>query len=201
MKLLIGLFALVGFSQAWAVPCSDTNSGVFLDAAHTQSASADCVDSTANNDPFPSVLNAFGMTYDALSKQNTDSGNGDTAFTEIVDIDLVVTPLNNAPSGTWSFTNVAQYSEYVIVLKDGEAIKDTDIKWSAYLLDSNLFGANDTTWSGTWVFGGDPLKGLSHLSVYGKLAENVPTPAILGVMGIGLMGMVFSTGLRRRKIS
>jgi hypothetical protein len=28
-----------------------------------------------------------------------------------------------------------------------------------------------------------------------------PAPAILGVMGIGLMGMVFSTGLRRRKIS
>jgi hypothetical protein len=52
--------------------------------------------------------------------------------------------------------------------------------------------------TGSWEFVLCPTcngGGLSHMVTY-NLA-----PAILGVMGIGLMGMVFSSGLRRRKIS
>ena len=206
LKLIIGLFALIGYSQAWAVPCSDSDTGVFLNDG-TQ-AWASCEDGGATNDPFPGDLIFGGMTFEALSKQNTDSEKiptPDVEFTEIVDINLVVSPLNNAPNGTWAFDDIGGYLSYIIVLKGGGTAPDGD-KWAAYLLDNDLFAAS-STWSGTWIYGqnanNENLAGLSHLSVYGKVDPDfdVPAPAILGIMGIGLIGMVFSSGLRRRKTS
>lgn len=38
-------------------------------------------------------------------------------------------------------------------------------------------------------------------SASGNGTDDVPVPAVLGIMSIGLLGMAFSSGLRRRKIS
>ena len=192
VKLFISVLALLGFNNAWAVPCGDTGSGVFLDASFSTTAYILCEDGSGNNSPYPNSLDVFGMTYDALSKQETPG-----SFGQLVDIDLMVTPTSGTISGEWSFTNVAAYDEYVVVLKDG-GVNDAfgnSIKWSSYLLDSTLFGGNGSTWSGYWVYGGE--KALSNFVVYGKPASTVPEPAILGLIGFGMFGLAFARRSRQ----
>lgn len=179
-KLLVASFALLGFGQVWAVPCGDTTAGVFTTSSAV--AYTACQDASGN-DPYPGALSAFGETWDALSKD-------DGVLEEQVDIDLVLTGLGGT-SGSWSFTNLASYNTYVVVLKAGNA-------YSAYLLNSALFpAATGATWAGLWDVGATPA--LSHLSVYGRLADvQIPAPGILALLGIGLLGMI--PLLRARRI-
>jgi hypothetical protein len=202
-------------AQAQAVPCAQTDTGVFLTGGSTQ-AWSDCEDGSGANDPFPSPYIGFpDMTYDALQKINYGNGGQDSPTTE-VDINLVITPTGAATNGTWEFTPVAAYNQYVIVLKDGGAYTgpnwDVGVKWAAYLLDSSLF--DDATWRGDWIFGYDNsqipqtkpkeyeqgnLKNLSHLSVYGKFVEDggegppeeIPVPGTFFLLGLGLLGLRF----------
>jgi hypothetical protein len=212
MKSYISLSALMLMlfgAQAYAVPCSDARTGVFLtttspqysDVAYTQ-----CEDGSGN-DPYPDDLGPIfgGMTYEALQKLNYGSDGLET----VVDINLVVTPAGAATDGTWSFTNIEAYTDYVIVLKDGGA-GNPSVDYSAYLLDPTLFGGNGSTWSGDWIYGynyngqgvEEGLKNLSHLTVYGKFEEperppgegEVPAPGALILFGTGLVLM------RRRRM-
>ena len=197
IKILLGLsLAMIG-AQAQAVPCSDATSGVFL-ADGTQAWSS-CTDGAVVNDPFPSSLTLDSMTFDALQKTSWEETG---LLTEtLVDISLTVTPSLQATSGTWSFTNLAAYDSYVIVLKDGATAPD-GVNWSAYLLDSSLFNSTaGSTWSGDWTYGIGltsiaPAE-LSHLSVYGKLSS-VPEPGMVALLAIGLLGMVAAR--RRMKL-
>jgi hypothetical protein len=237
MKSLISfttLLMLLFGTQVQAVPCAQTDTGVFkegsLDSSTLVEAWSDCEDGTTNNDPFPSAYIGFpdpdiigspDMIFDALEKINY--GGADEL---LVDIDLEITPTGAATQGSWSFTNVAEYDQYVIVLKDGGTYPD-GVKWAAYLLDSELFDATTgSTWAGDWIYGyniipGKPIQGtgpppikgpptmgdlkdLSHLSVYGKLVrdrppgegEEVPAPGVLVLFGTGLVLM----RMRRRKM-
>ena len=208
IPILSSLMLLLLGTQAQAVPCSDTSTGVFLSSTTTAAGSA-CEDGSGSNDPFPSDYIGFpDMNYDALQKINYTDGGGQASETQI-DINLVITPTGAATNGTWSFTNVAEYSEYVIVLKDGGTYPD-GVNWAAYLLDTSLFDATDgSTWAGDWIYGynkipssGPPpktytkggLKNLSHFSVYGRLAPperppsegEIPAPGVLVLFGTGL---------------
>ena len=82
--------------------------------------------------------------------------------------------------------------ECYLLVKDG----NQDPIWYVFNLTDGWDGMEDIVLTGFW-----PNQGaISHVSIFGTF-DNVPAPVILGVMGIGLMGMVFSAGLRRRKIS
>ena len=196
-KLLAPLALILLGSKAYAVPCADLTSGVFTTL--NAMAYSQCDDGEGVNDPFPGDYIGFpDMTYDALQKVDAIAP-GET----VVDIGLVITPEGANTSGTWSFTNVAEYSEYVIVLKNGPTAPD-GVRWAAYLLDSTLFNSTaGSTWTGNWVYGlgtnGKPAE-LSHLSVYGKFTDDggggpveqpVPVPGTLFLLGLGLLGLRF----------
>lgn len=225
IKILLGLSLAIIGTQAQAVPCIDTTSGVFTLGTTTATGENDATNSVSiantamtvgcedhtGNDPWGAGELVFdGMTFDALSKfdwgENKDTGITYNTLTEAVDIDLTVTAGGvpgvvgetdtAAPYGTWSFTNVAAYDSYIIVLKDGVLVDG--IKWSAYLLDSSLFDPTGSTWAGDWIFGGEPLKDISHLSVYGKYTGSVPEPGMVGLLAIGLLGVIVAR--RRMKV-
>lgn len=212
-RLVAPLAAVLFGSNAYAVPCAQTDTGIFLTGTLT-AAWSDCEDGAGTNDPYPGDLNVFDMTYTALSKINYADAGGQDPVDEEEDINLVITPTNQAPNGTWSFTPIAAYNQYVIVLKDGGTYSEPDwdndpsISWAAYLVNSDLF-SGETTWSGDWIYGygrntsggQDPtysqgeLKSLSHLSVYGKFVEGpnppeeIPAPGTLLLFGLGLLGL------------
>ena len=190
---LIGLAVLAFSANAFAVPCSNPDSGIFLNDGTTKAWST-CQDGAGSNDPFPGSLNVGGMDYTALQKYDWVEDK----FTTQLNINLTVTPSGAAPSGTWAFDPIAGFTDYVIVLKDGGAYYQNDgpIQWAAYVLDSSLFGG--TTWSGTWVYGDNErgsAKAISHLSVYGKRGT-IPEPNILALIGGGIVAL----GLLRRRV-
>jgi len=221
INILLGLTLVLIGVQAQAVPCSDTDTGIFLlgtappSPPTVETASFDCEDGSGSNDPFPSDYVGFpDMSFDALQKISWEKSKDEPfdPFLETsteVDIGLVVTPgPGQSTSGTWSFINSALYDTYVIVLKDGGAGSgDPQVKWSAYLLDSTLDAFSATTgstWAGDWIYGyglNGKLKELSHLSVYGKAPDRppgegeVPAPGVLALFGLGLALL----GARRRK--
>ena len=210
IKILLSLMLATVASQAQAVPCADTASGVFtlgtttstgVNSA-TNSVSTTCMDGAVgdngNTEWNSGSLTMDSMTYDALQKTEWNSGGGGVTTEFKVDIGLTVTPTDTqATFGTWSFTNVAAYDSYVIVLKDGGTAPD-GVKWSSYLLDSSLFAGS--TWTGDWVYGLglnlNPAE-LSYLAVYGKLSS-VPEPGMVGLLAIGVLGMLVAR--RRMKV-
>lgn len=105
-------------------------------------------------------------------------------------LDGVLTGSPSLTSGLSGSFNIAAsvyatYTDIVIAFKSGQGQYDPD--WAAFLLVDN-------TTSGTWSITGS--QALSHATLYGKRRTDVPEPAALSLVAIGLLA---AAAARRRR--
>ena len=96
--------------------------------------------------------------------------------------------------GTWAIdTDVAAFSQYLIVLKDGVA---ASLQWAWFIVDTSLntppICLAGFELCGTWTMYGDGgiIKDISHITLYTS-GEAVTEPSSLFVLGFGLLGSLW----------
>jgi hypothetical protein len=192
--LVSGMLLFTG--NASAVPitynCTDTAttknaSSSITTAGATEGASV----STSNCGPWPGNGNndlnatAGGYGFNLFDSVTDPDGWVYLDKADGADSTLITGTGWGTTSGTFSFAD-AGYDDYLIVLKFSNL-------FSTFLSDS---WADDWGWNTD--IDGDGKFDISHLTVYVRNPSQVPEPAIVGLLSIGLLGMVVAR--RRMKL-
>ena len=184
------LFA--GNASATVILCDDTsspgiaNGGKEADSSITTAGTnAGATVSNSNCGPFlgnegnlTASLGGYGFSDWSLL------GKDEEPLLQVPGLNLTMTGVGTT-SGEFSFDDVG-YDSYLILLK-------FDGVYSTFLSDSNA-----TEWLWNTDVDGDGGFDISHLTVFGRTPSNVPEPAIIGLLSIGLLGMIVTR--RRMKV-
>lgn len=191
-------------------PLRRLTAGAGIALALTLGATAAQANTITSNDP-DCVGNPVGRTFSVtavtvvkcLAKGTGNiNGNGDIinqlGYVTLDKSDdgttgLLEGSLTGSPSLTAGLTGsfniaasvYAMYTDIVIAFKSGNGQYDPD--WAAFLLVDN-------TTSGTWSISGS--QALSHANLYGKRRTDVPEPAALSLVALGLLA---AAAARRRR--
>lgn len=144
---------------------------------------ADCI-----NDLFgTSFVGNDGLLY----KAEYDGGIEEGSFTGSYDMDWTLD--DGEPSGgtlSWVIdTDFIVCGECYVAVKDG----NIDPRYYFYDISALWDGQEDLVFSNFWSNGRGAI---SHISIWGGSAVEVPEPGTLGLLGLGLMGLAYS---RKRK--
>lgn len=174
-----------------------------------------CIGPEAGNNGAESLNDITAFTFndwDHSAKQNSDDGGFvfSTEFDDGFSLTITATQPNNA-TGTWSVDGGAIGDmDFVLLFKTGNIDLPDDCKdgndtsgcefigpgWVAYLMDGTASsGSYDLT---SWVLDGNTK--LSHVSLYTRGGGgDVPEPAALGILGLGLVGLGIARRRRQKK--
>ena len=180
LAIMMVLCGLLISANAWAVPLSIT-------PATTPQWTGNDTSQKDINDAIASILS---VTAKELYKSNV-GGVEEGALALSYETEFTASPTK--PSGAiinyfgGDYINDPQY----LLVKDGRS----EPAW--YLFDlTNLWNGKDKlVLSGFWLNEYDEGR-ISHVTLYGKQATQVPEPATLILLGLGLLGIA---GFRRKK--
>ncbi len=184
--LIASTFFLAGSANAIVINCGgdggkfDRSSSIDTNGSSASVLNSDCGYWSGNDPDFQSMYGSDPSDWAVLDKADGSDGS-------------LITGTNWGTSeGTFSLDD-NRYEDYLIVLKFGPG-------FSAFLSDTGVI--NDWGWNTDPD--GDGKHNLSHLSVYTRKPltnSDVPAPASLAVMAIGLLGMLGWSTLRKLKTS
>ena len=189
---VLAIFSLAGAGQAHAVAsdCSEFDPDV---TGYVTGTSACQIDSEITNDSGSGDFNdGLWFGYDDWvqdAKDNdldgVDEGDNTSGFS--------VTDEGDQLSGEWTFSGSLAGRDLMLVFKDGDKAAPNGLV--SYFVD-----ATSGTYDSMFYNDSDDLdnpKQISHLSVWTRVdSVEVPAPAMLGLIGIGLLGML-AVGRRR----
>lgn len=129
------------------------------------------------NDPADSPDMGLGFSdWTSIEKDNIGEGGEDNGLLQIM--------IDTASSGQWKYTGTEGYGQLLLVVKFGT-------QFATFLVD----GAIDTWYD--WSIEPPQAGGLSHMELFGRGSPTqVPEPATLALLGMGLLG--FGVSRKRR---